>query len=160
MSNIKEPLSNNNSNEDTQADSRLNASQFNEQLDEFKELFNRVSILSQEVGRWSESTLQLFFLEVQRNMAAAKQFFFCQVLFIPLLVLFVFSLCICAGGVGYYFSHDLLVGMSMFLITISLTLVGLAYWQKRLLKHLGFKDTIAQLEEGVDVIYKASQSKD
>ena len=149
-----------NSKEDTQADNPLNTSEFSAQIDEIKDVFNRVSVLSQEVSRWSESTLQLFLIEVQRNVVAAKHLLLCQLLFIPLLILFVFSVCVCAGGLAYYFTGNLLAAIGTFLITIIAVLGGLAYWQKCLLKHVGFNDTIAQLEEGVNVIYKAAQSGD
>ena len=160
MKNSNEPASGHKSNEDTQSDTPFNSAEFSAQIDQLKAVFNRVSALSQEMGRWSESTLQLFLIEVQRNIVAAKQFIFCQLLFIPLLILFVFSVCVCAGGITYYFTDNLLAAIGIFLTTITSVLGGLAYWQKRLLKHFGFKDTIAQLEEGVNVIYQASQSRD
>jgi hypothetical protein len=129
-------------------------------VEEIKDIFNKASKLAQEVGQWSESTVQLFFMEILRNVAAAKQFLVCQLLFIPLLVLFIFSLCVCSGIVIYSLTDSIFIGLGVFLLTMMLVLVGLLYWQKRLIRFFGFKDTVSQLKEGIDVISKASKSFD
>jgi ABC-type nickel/cobalt efflux system permease component RcnA len=90
----------------------------------------------------------------------AKKFLVCQLLFIPLLVLFIFSICVSVGIVSYSITHNMLIGVGLFLFTMSVVLVGLVYWQKYLMQFFGFKDTISQLKEGMDVISKASQSLD
>jgi hypothetical protein len=144
----------------TQSDPHVNSDEMNVNVEEIKDIFNKVSKLAQEVGQWSESTVQLFFMEVLRNVAAAKQFFVCQLLFIPLLVLFIFSLCVCTGIVLYSITLNILIGVGGFLIAMMLVLVGLLYWQKRLIRFFGFKETVSQLKEGIDVISKASKSFD
>ena len=142
----------------TQSEPHVNSDEMNVNVEEIKDIFNKVSKLAQEVGQWSESTVQLFFMEVLRNVAAAKQFFVCQLLFIPLLVLFIFSLCVCTGIVLYSITLNILIGVGGFLIAMMLVLVGLLYWQKRLIRFFGFKETVSQLKEGIDVISKASKS--
>lgn len=144
----------------TQSEPHVNSDEMNVNVEEIKDIFNKVSKLAQEVGQWSESTVQLFFMEVLRNVAAAKQFFVCQLLFIPLLVLFIFSLCVCTGIVLYSITLNILIGVGGFLIAMMLVLVGLLYWQKRLISFFGFKETVSQLKEGIDVISKASKSFD
>ena len=144
----------------TQSEPHVNSDEMNVNVEEIKDIFNKVSKLAQEVGQWSESTVQLFFMEVLRNVAAAKQFFVCQLLFIPLLVLFIFSLCVCSGIVIYSLTDSIFIGLGVFLLTMMLVLVGLLYWQKRLIRFFGFKDTVSQLKEGIDVISKASKSFD
>ena len=121
---------------------------------------DEMNVNVEEIGQWSEATVQLFFMEVLRNVAAAKQFFVCQLLFIPLLVLFIFSLCVCTGIVLYSITLNILIGVGGFLIAMLLVLVGLLYWQKRLIRFFGFKETVSQLKEGIDVISKASKSFD
>lgn len=144
----------------TQSEPHVNSDEMNVNVEEIKDIFNKVSKLAQEVGQWSESTVQLFFMEILRNVAAAKQFLVCQLLFIPLLVLFIFSLCVCSGIVIYSLTHSIFIGLGVFLLTMMLVLVGLLYWQKRLIRFFGFKDTVSQLKEGIDVISKASKSFD
>ncbi|ABI73056.1 MULTISPECIES: hypothetical protein [Shewanella] len=144
----------------TQSEPHVNSDEMNVNVEEIKDIFNKVSKLAQEVGQWSESTVQLFFMEVLRNVAAAKQFFVCQLLFIPLLVLFIFSLCVCTGIVLYSITLNILIGVGGFLLAMMLVLVGLLYWQKRLIRFFGFKETVSQLKEGIDVISKASKSFD
>ena len=144
----------------TQSEPHVNSDEMNVNVEEIKDIFNKVSKLAQEVGQWSESTVQLFFMEVLRNVAAAKQFFVCQLLFIPLLVLFIFSLCVCTGIVLYSITLNILIGVGGFLIAMMLVLVGLLYWQKRLIRFFGYKETVSQLKEGIDVISKASKSFD
>ena len=144
----------------TQSEPHVNSDEMNVNVEEIKDIFNKVSKLAQEVGQWSESTVQLFFMEVLRNVAAAKQCFVCQLLFIPLLVLFIFSLCVCTGIVLYSITLNILIGVGGFLIAMMLVLVGLLYWQKRLIRFFGFKETVSQLKEGIDVISKASKSFD
>ncbi|WP_153009386.1 phage holin family protein [Shewanella frigidimarina] len=144
----------------TQSEPHVNSDEMNVNVEEIKDIFNKVSKLAQEVGQWSESTVQLFFMEVLRNVAAAKQFFVCQLLFIPLLVLFIFSLCVCTGIVLYSITLNTFIGVGGFLLAMMLVLVGLLYWQKRLIRFFGFKETVSQLKEGIDVISKASKSFD
>ncbi|QDE30065.1 MULTISPECIES: hypothetical protein [Shewanella] len=129
-------------------------------IDDITDILSKLSKVTQNVGEWSESTVQLFFIEVLRNVAAAKQFFVCQLLFIPLLVLFIFSLCVSVGIITYSLTQSLLSGVGIFLLVMSSVLAGLVYWQKYLLRFFGFKDTISQLKEGIDVLSKASQSFD
>jgi hypothetical protein len=144
----------------TETDPHANSDEVNVKVEEIKDIFNKVSKLTQEVGQWSESTVQLFFIEILRNVAAAKKFFVCQLLFIPLLVLFIFSLCVCTGIMIYSITHSIFIGLGIFLLAMMLVLVGLIYWQKRLIRFFGFKDTVSQLKEGIDVISKASKSFD
>jgi len=160
MADTKEVLNEDKISDGTKTDSLLNSEELNVKIDEIKDIFNKVSTVAQEVGSWSESTIQLFFTEVLRNVAAAKQFFVCQLLFIPLVVLFIFSLCVCVGIITYSLTASLLIAVGLFIFAMLLVLAGLIYWQKYLLRFFGFKDTVSQLKEGLDVIAKASKSFD
>jgi len=143
--------------ENMKADSLLDTESINTKFQEVSDIFNKLSAITEEVGQWSKSTGQLFYMEVLRNIYTARQLFLCQLLFIPLLVLFVFSLCILVGVIAYTISLSILVGFICFLLTTFLVLIGLIFWQKHLMSFLGFKETIDQLKEGVDVISKASK---
>lgn len=160
MENTKTVSSNNKISDGTQTDPLSNSDEVNANVDEITDIFNKVSKVAQDIGQWSESTVQLFFMEVSRNIVVAKKFLVCQLLFIPLLVLFIFSICVSVGIVSYSITHNMLIGVGLFLFTMSMVLVGLVYWQKYLMQFFGFKDTISQLKEGMDVISKASQSLD
>jgi hypothetical protein len=160
MENTEKEYSKDKISDGTETDPHVNSDEVNVKVEEIKDIFNKVSKLTQEVGQWSESTVQLFFIEILRNVAAAKKLFVCQLLFIPLLVLFIFSLCVCTGIMIYSITHSIFIGLGIFLLTMMLVLVGLIYWQKRLISFFGFKDTVAQLKEGIDVISKASKSFD
>tara|TARA_R110001583_G_scaffold4077_4_gene24354 strand:+ start:895 stop:1377 length:483 start_codon:yes stop_codon:yes gene_type:complete len=160
MQDTKDVLNEDKISDATKKDALLNSEEINVKIDEIKDIFNKVSTVAHEVGLWSESTIQLFFTEVLRNVAAAKQLFVCQLLFIPLLVLFIFSLCVCVGIITYSLTESLLIGVGLFILAMLLVLVGLIYWQKYLLRFFGFKATVSQLKEGFDVISKASKSFD
>ncbi|WP_413479011.1 phage holin family protein [Vibrio hibernica] len=161
MEDTNKGLHENETSDDHQTDTPLPTEEdITNKIDEIKSAFNQVSKVITEVGQWSESTAQLFYLEVQRNIAAAKQSIICQVLFIPLLILFIFSLCISIGVVAYVLTQNVLIGIGLFLFAMGLILAGLIYWQKRLIRSFGFNETISQLKEGVDVITKAAQSRD
>lgn len=160
MENTKTVSSNNKISDGTQTDPLSNSDEVNANVDEITDIFNKVSKVAQDIGQWSESTVQLFFMEVSRNVVVAKKLLVCQLLFIPLLVLFIFSICVSVGIVSYSITHNMLIGVGLFLFTMSMVLVGLVYWQKYLMQFFGFKDTISQLKEGMDVISKASQSLD
>lgn len=160
MENTKTVSSKDKISDGAQPEPLLKPTEIKSDISDIADIFNKISSMALEVGKWSESTVQLFFTEVLRNVAAAKQFLLCQLLFIPLLVLFIFSLCICVGIVSYSLTQSIYVGVGAFLLVMLLVLVGLSYWQKYLLRFFGFKDTISQLKEGVDVISKASKSFD
>ncbi|UJF22647.1 hypothetical protein [Shewanella sp. OMA3-2] len=160
MENTKTVSSKDKISDGAQPEPLLKSPEINTNVDDIADIFNKISSMTQEVGKWSEATVQLFFTEVLRNVAAAKQFFVCQLLFIPLLILFIFSLCVCVGIVSYSLTQNMLIGVGAFLLVMSSVLVGLIYWQKYLLRFFGFKDTISQLKEGIDVISKASKSFD
>ena len=155
-----EKLSNESVDAEASHDGQLNAETLGIKIDEITDVFNKVSKIAQEAGQWSESTIKLFFIEILRNIEAAKRFAVCQLVFIPLLILFIFSLCICIGIVAYSLTYNVLIAVGLFLLAMGLVLLGLAYWQKHLMKFFGFKATIAQLKEGADVISKAAKSFD
>ena len=155
-----EKLSNESVDAEASHDGQLNAETLGIKIDEITDVFNKVSKIAQEAGQWSESTIKLFFIEILRNIEAAKRFAVCQLVFIPLLILFIFSLCICIGIIAYSLTYNVLIAVGLFLLAMGLVLLGLAYWQKHLMKFFGFKATIAQLKEGADVISKAAKSFD
>lgn len=138
----------------------LNTQQIQTKLDEMLSLFDQLSQTLKEIGGWSQSTLQLFLMEWLRNVAVAKRILLCQLLFIPLFIIFIFSLCVCIGIVAYSLTSHLLVGVGSFLIVFTAVLVSLIVWQKYLLRFVGFKETISQVKEGIDVISKAAKSVD
>lgn len=155
-----EKLSNENVDAEVPHADTFNTETLGVKFDEITDVFNKVSKIAQEAGQWSESTIKLFFIEILRNVEAAKRFAVCQLLFIPLLILFIFSICICIGIIAYSLTSNLLIAVGMFLSAMGLVLVALAYWQKYLMRFFGFKATIAQLKEGADVISKAAKSFD
>ncbi len=155
-----EKLSNENVDAEVPHADTFNTESLGVKFDEITDVFNKLSKIAQEAGQWSESTIKLFFIEILRNVEAAKRFAVCQLLFIPLLILFIFSICICIGIIAYSFTSNLLIAVGMFLSAMGLVLVALAYWQKYLMRFFGFKATIAQLKEGADVISKAAKSFD
>jgi hypothetical protein len=138
-------------------DNLLDTQNLSVKIDEILDVFNKVSALTEELGQWSKSTVQLFFMEVLRNVNAAKQIFLCQLLFIPLLILFVFSLCVTAGVVAYTITLNILIGFAFFILAMSAVLGGLVFWQKHLMSFLGFNSTLEQLKEAADVISKATK---
>ncbi|WP_027696658.1 hypothetical protein [Vibrio litoralis] len=160
MKDTKKVLHENEPSDDFQADAPSNSQGITEKLDEIKTLLNQASSVIAEVGQWSESTAQLFYLEVQRNLAAAKQSIICQLLLIPLLIMFIFSACVCVGIASYALTQNLLIGIAAFLFSMGVILIGLIFWQKRLIRFFGFQETMSQLKEGIDVISKATQSRD
>lgn len=160
MDNTKKVWDEDKTSQGTQEEPLLNTDEISVKIDEISDVFNKASKIAQEVGHWSESTVQLFFIEIQRNIEAAKRFVACQLLFIPLLILFIFSSCVSVGIVVYSITGNLLIGVGSFLLIMALVLIGLIYWQKYLIRFFGFKDTIAQLKEGADVISKATKSFD
>ena len=138
----------------------LNTQQIQTKLDEMLSLFDQLSQTLKEIGGWSQSTLQLFLMEWLRNVAVAKRILLCQLLFIPLFIIFIFSLCVCIGIVAYSLTSQKMVGVGSFLIVFTAVLVSLIVWQKYLLRFVGFKETISQVKEGIDVISKAAKSVD
>jgi hypothetical protein len=135
----------------------LNSSEFNIKMDEFKYIFDKAFSLIKELGKWSESTAQLFFMEILRNFNVAYKILFCQILFIPLLVIFILSICIFLGIIGYSFYDNLIIASGIFLTSLFMVLAFLLYWQKKLSQFLGFEQTILQVKEGVDVIINTSK---
>ncbi|RBW47941.1 hypothetical protein DS885_00390 [Psychromonas sp. B3M02] len=161
MTNNNEPVCDENKiSDEAKSDNLFDTEQIEQKFNEVSSMFNKLSDTIDALGKWSESTIQVFFMELLRSIAASKQFLLCQVLFIPLLILFVFSTCIAIGIVFYSLTGYLLVGVGTSLLSMLLVLAGLAYWQKRLMKMIGFTDTIAQIKEGIDVVSKASKSLD
>ena len=146
--------------DDTKPDSLLDTEKIDQKIDEVSTLFNKLSETIDTLGKWSESTIQVFFMELLRSVTASKQFLLCQILFIPLLILFIFSTCIATGIVLYSLTGHLLIAVGTFLLSMIVVLGALAYWQKKLMKMIGFTNTMAQIKEGIDVVSKASKSLD
>ncbi|WNJ95578.1 phage holin family protein [Vibrio ruber] len=111
-------------------------------------ILSQIEGLATSLKTWSNTTLDLFVLEVKTNIAAARQIVLCSIIFILLAVLFIFSLCLTAGIVTYYLTAHLLLSAGVFIVSLGLVLFGLAWWQKRLTTFLGFKNTTDQLQEG------------
>ena len=161
MTNKTEPVCDENKiSDDTKPDNLLDAEKIEQKFNELNSMFDKLSDTLDSLGKWSESTIQVFFMELLRSINASKQFLLCQALFIPLLILFVFSTCIAIGIVFYSLTGQLLIGVGTFLLSMVAVLIGLAYWQKRLMKMIGFTNTMAQIKEGIDVVSKASKSID
>ncbi|GAJ72084.1 putative membrane protein [Vibrio sp. JCM 18904] len=105
--------------------------------------------LTKSLKAWSGSTLDLFLLEMKVNVSAVRQILLCTVVFTLLSVLFVFSLCLASGGVvAYQLTANVYVAVGVFITSLGLALFALAWWQKRLVGFLGFKNTTEQLQEG------------
>lgn len=156
MNNNKEDVKHNTTASD-EVENLFNSSEFNIKQEEYRNILNKVSIVAKEFSGWSESTAQLFFMETLRNFSASYKILFCQILFIPLLIIFILSLCVFFGIVGYSFYNNLIIASAIFLTSLFMVLVFLTYWQKRLSSFLGFSDTISQLKEGADAIIKAAK---
>ena len=156
MNNNKEDVKHNTTASD-EIENLFNSSEFNIKQEEYRNILNKVSIVAKEFSGWSESTAQLFFMETLRNFSASYKILFCQILFIPLFIIFILSLCVFFGIVGYSFYNNLIIASAIFLTSLFMVLVFLTYWQKRLSSFLGFSDTISQLKEGADAIIKAAK---
>ncbi|TOB66026.1 phage holin family protein [Vibrio parahaemolyticus] len=111
-------------------------------------ILSQIDDLSTSLRTWSGSTLDLFLLEMKVNVAAARQIVMFSIIFTLLSVLFIFSVCLVSGVVTYHFTAQLLLSVGVFIVSLGLALVGLAWWQKRLTHFLGFKNTTDQLQEG------------
>uniref|UniRef100_UPI0004702981 phage holin family protein n=1 Tax=Vibrio parahaemolyticus TaxID=670 RepID=UPI0004702981 len=111
-------------------------------------ILSQIDDLSTSLRTWSGSTLDLFLLETKVNVVAARQIVMFSIIFTLLSVLFIFSVCLVAGVVTYHFTAQLLLSVGVFIVSLGLALVGLAWWQKRLTHFLGFKNTTDQLQEG------------
>ena len=140
-----------------QAQSSLNSSEFKVKFDEFNDIFSKLSQLMKQAGDWSESTAKLFLLELTRNFSVIYKLFFLQTLFIPLLIIFILSLCVFLAIVSYSFYNSIVLSSGTFIISLFCVLSLLAYWQKKLSVFLGFGETVAQVKEGLDVITKATK---
>ncbi|PFG45608.1 hypothetical protein ATG66_3904 [Vibrio sp. ES.051] len=114
--------------------------------------------LTKSLRAWSGSTLDLFLLELKVNSAAAQQILLCAVVFTLLSVLFVFSLCLASGVVAYQLTTNVYVAVGVFIASLGLALFALAWWQKRLVGFLGFKNTTEQLQEGWNALATKAQS--
>lgn len=159
MANIDKDNGSNNNDSD-QIDSLLNSSEFKVKLDEFNDILSKLSKLIKEVGSWSESTAKLFLLELSRNFTVTYKILFCLILFIPLLIIFILSLCAFSAIVVYSFYSNIVIASGIFLTSLFIVLLLLAYWQKKLSVFLGFEETVSQIKEGLDVITNATKQGD
>ncbi|WP_427982875.1 hypothetical protein [Agarivorans sp.] len=134
------------------ADSRTPGEAETQQIEQaikgLQALLSQISTLSSSLKTWSNSSLDLFLLEMKVNMAAARQIVLCSIIFTLLAVLFIFSLCVAAGLVTFHFTAHLLLSVAVFIGCLGLALSALAWWQLRLTHFLGFKNTTKQLQEG------------
>lgn len=121
-------------------------------------ILSQLDQLTQSLKAWSGSTLDLFLLEVKINASAARQILLCTIVFTLLSVLFVFSLCLASGVVAYQLTANVYVAVGVFIASLGLALLSLAWWQKRLVGFLGFKNTTEQLQEGWDALATKAQS--
>ncbi|CAM3058674.1 hypothetical protein QTO01_01445 [Vibrio mytili] len=121
-------------------------------------IFSQLDTLTQSLKAWSGSTLELFLLEVKVNASAVQQLLLSAVIFTLLSVLFVFSLCLASGVVAYQLTLNVYIAVLVFITSLALALFALAWWQKRLVGFLGFKNTTEQLQEGWDALAKKAQS--
>jgi len=76
MENTKTVSSNNKISDGTQADPLSNSDEVNANVDEITDIFNKVSKVAQDIGQWSESTVQLFFMESLEMLLWRKNFLF------------------------------------------------------------------------------------
>ncbi|ASA54822.1 phage holin family protein [Vibrio gazogenes] len=134
--------------------------QVEQAMHRLRAILSQLGTLSTSVKTWSDATLDLFLLEVKVNVEAARQIVLCSIIFTLLSVLFIFSFCLTAGVVTYSLTANVLFGAGVFIVSLGLALVGVAWWQLRLTRFLGFKNTTVQLQEGWDVLSNKTQSGD
>jgi hypothetical protein len=133
---------------DSRAQEQADTQQMEQAIKGLQALLSQTSALSTSLKTWSNSSLDLFLLEMKVNMAAARQIVVCSIIFTLLSVLFIFSLCLAAGLVTFHFTAHLLLSVVVFIGCLGLALSALAWWQLRLTHFLGFKNTTKQLQEG------------
>ncbi|MDW6092540.1 phage holin family protein [Vibrio rhizosphaerae] len=129
-------------------------------VNSIRTILTQIEGLATSLKTWSDTTLDLFVLEVKTNIAAARQIVLCSIVFILLAVLFIFSLCLTAGIVTYDLTAHVLLSCGVFIGSLGLALFGLAWWQQRLTNFLGFKHTTEQLREGWDALSDKTQPGD
>ncbi|MDF4966893.1 hypothetical protein P3578_24520, partial [Vibrio parahaemolyticus] len=59
---------------------------------------------------------------------------------------------------AYQLTANVYVAVGVFITSLGLALFALAWWQKRLVGFLGFKNTTEQLQEGWDALATKAQS--
>lgn len=129
-------------------------------VNDLHSLWQQLNLCQQRFLAWADSTTELFSLELKTSLAAIRQMIVLQLLLICLAVFFVLSLC---GGVGlvvYHFTLSLLAGYAGFVVALGAVLAGLIWQQARLASLVGFRNTVAQVKEGWDVVSKQTQSGD
>ncbi|HBV77765.1 MULTISPECIES: hypothetical protein [Vibrio] len=118
---------------------------------ELNGLWKVFSQLQTQTKQWSTLTFELFLLELSNSIDVVKRLIVCQILFISLLVLFLFSASVGVGVVTYYFTASLIISYGAFLFALFVILAGLVRYQQYIMQFMGFKQTVAQIKEGLDV---------
>ena len=121
-------------------------------IKELKSLWNQLLLLKDPVKQWSQASIDLFFIELRTSLSTLKQSLLLNILFVVLSVFFLLSLCAGLGFLTYHYTHVILLSYMGFVASLGLVLVLLLCWQRYLRKLIGFRHTIEQVKEGLDVI--------
>ncbi|MDV7105836.1 hypothetical protein R3X26_15635 [Vibrio sp. TH_r3] len=132
---------------------------FNRSVAELDGLWQELLKLQVHSKQWSKSTIELFFLELSNSVAACKRAVACQLIFISLFMMFLFSASVGVGVVIYSFTSNLAVSYGGFILSLGLILVGLVLFQKYVIQFIGFHHTKQQVEEGIDVLAQFASKK-
>lgn len=131
------------------AHSGVNSNEIEQAVDSLKAMMVQVETLADSMKHWSTSTLNLFRLELKLNTKAVQQLMLTGFVFTLLAILFIVSFCICLGLISYQLSANPYLGIGVFLSSFAIVLGLLVWWQKKLVACLGFKQTTAQIKEGI-----------
>ena len=144
----------------------VNDKQHEKVMDDLNRSFEELGGLWQELlklkvhsKQWSKSTLELFFLELSNSVAACKRLIACQVIFIGLFMMFLFSASVGVGVIIYSFTSNLVASYGGFILSLGLVLLSLVLFQKYVMQFIGFRHTKQQLQEGIDVFAKVTSEK-
>ncbi len=110
-----------------------------------RELLKDLTAFQSHTQQWSMSIFELFALELRNTVAASKKLVVIKLLFVALLPMFLISIAIGVGVMGYYFTLNLLVGYSTFIAAFSVILVLLILGSRYYKQFVGFEHTKEQL---------------
>ncbi|MCG9681624.1 hypothetical protein L1D31_03495 [Vibrio sp. Isolate23] len=108
-------------------------------------LLKDLTVFQSHTQQWSMSIFELFSLELRNTVAASKKLIVIKLLFVALLPMFLISIAVGIGVMGYYFTLNLLVGYSAFIAAFSVILMLLILGSRYYKQFVGFEYTKEQL---------------
>ncbi len=123
----------------------LKAEHLERAIVQLRGLLKDLTAVQSHTQQWSISIFELFTLELRNTVAASKKLIVIKLLFVALLPMFLISIAVGVGVVGYYFTLNLLVGYSAFIAAFSVILVFLVLGSRYCKQFVGFEYTKEQL---------------